>query len=159
MNGINLAMWILAVDEWKFASLRFPVFSPNRPGLSRQNHIYPRTICGGADRSGGGEWWPDTGPCLCPWAPPPRHWGSPARSSPGYPAPWTDIHIIPQYMTKRQRQFQMREGGTRWLAARVADPDPNWIRIQSGQWIRIRIRNPDPDPGGQKWPTKVEKKN
>ncbi len=32
--------------------------------------------------------------------------------------------------------------------SRVADPDPNWIRIQSGQWIRIR--NPDPDPGGQK---------
>jgi hypothetical protein len=28
----------------------------------------------------------------------------------------------------------------------VADPD--WIRIQSGQWIRIR--NPDPDPGAQK---------
>jgi hypothetical protein len=28
------------------------------------------------------------------------------------------------------------------------------IRIQSGQWIRIM----DPDPGGQKWPTKVEKK-
>jgi hypothetical protein len=22
---------------------------------------------------------------------------------------------------------------------RVADPDPNWIRIQSGQWIRIRV--------------------
>ena len=42
---------------------------------------------------------------------------------------------------------------------RVSDPDPDWIRIQSGQWIRIRIRNPDsdPDPGGQKWPTKVEK--
>ncbi len=33
---------------------------------------------------------------------------------------------------------------------RVTDPDPDWIRIQSGQWIRIRIRNPDPDPGGQK---------
>jgi hypothetical protein len=31
---------------------------------------------------------------------------------------------------------------------RVADPDPDWIRIQLGQWIRIRIRNPD--PGGQK---------
>jgi hypothetical protein len=29
------------------------------------------------------------------------------------------------------------------------------IRIHSGQWIRIR--NLDPDPGGQKWPTKVEK--
>jgi hypothetical protein len=27
-------------------------------------------------------------------------------------------------------------------------PDPDWIRIQSGQWIRIR--NPDPDPEGQK---------
>ncbi len=33
--------------------------------------------------------------------------------------------------------------------------DPDWIRIQSGQWIRIR--NLDPDPGGQKGPTKVEK--
>jgi hypothetical protein len=37
---------------------------------------------------------------------------------------------------------------------RVADPDPDWIRTQSGQWIRIR--SPDPDPGGQKWPTKVK---
>jgi hypothetical protein len=37
--------------------------------------------------------------------------------------------------------------------------DPDRIRIQSCQWIRIRIciRNPDPDPGGQKLPTKVEK--
>jgi hypothetical protein len=33
---------------------------------------------------------------------------------------------------------------------RVSDPDPDWIRIQSGQWIQILIRNPDPDPGGQK---------
>ncbi len=38
------------------------------------------------------------------------------------------------------------------------DSDPYWIQIQSGQWIWIRIRNPDPDPGGQKRPTKVEKK-
>jgi hypothetical protein len=32
--------------------------------------------------------------------------------------------------------------------SRVSDPDPyldpDWIRIQPGQWIRIRIRNPDP---------------
>ncbi len=35
---------------------------------------------------------------------------------------------------------------------RVADPDPDWIRIQSGYWIRIR----NPDPGGQKLPIKVE---
>jgi hypothetical protein len=33
----------------------------------------------------------------------------------------------------------------------VLDPDLYWIRIQSGQWIRIRIRNSDPDdPGGKK---------
>ncbi len=47
-----------------------------------------------------------------------------------------------------------REPGYR---IQIRDPDPDWIRIQSGQWIRIRIRNPDPDPGGQKWPTKEEK--
>ncbi len=36
------------------------------------------------------------------------------------------------------------------------DPDPDWIRIQSSQWIRIRIRNPDSDPdtGGQNDPQK-----
>jgi hypothetical protein len=43
------------------------------------------------------------------------------------------------------------------MPTRVADPDPDSIRIQSGQWIRIWIRNLDPDPGGQKFPTKVEK--
>jgi hypothetical protein len=43
----------------------------------------------------------------------------------------------------------MMEGGG-GEDGRVSDPDPYWIRIQSGQWIRIRIRNPDPDPGGQK---------
>jgi hypothetical protein len=31
---------------------------------------------------------------------------------------------------------------------RVADPDPYWIRIQSGQWIRIRIRIRNPDKEG-----------
>jgi hypothetical protein len=36
----------------------------------------------------------------------------------------------------------------------MLDPDTDWIRIQSGQWIRIRIRNPDPDPGGQNDPQK-----
>jgi len=30
----------------------------------------------------------------------------------------------------------------------VLNTDPEWNRIQSGQWIRIR--NPDPDPGVQK---------
>jgi hypothetical protein len=38
------------------------------------------------------------------------------------------------------------------IPTRVADPDPNWIRIQSGQWIqiRIRIRNPDPESGSRR---------
>ncbi len=41
----------------------------------------------------------------------------------------------------------------------VSDRDPNWIRILSGQWLRISIRlqNPHPDSGGQKWPAKIEK--
>jgi hypothetical protein len=32
--------------------------------------------------------------------------------------------------------------------------DPDWTRIQLGQWVRNRIRNPDPDPGEQKRPNK-----
>jgi len=43
-----------------------------------------------------------------------------------------------------------------FVPSRVPDPDPDWIRIQSGQWIRIR--NPDPDSGGQKWPTHKSRK-
>ncbi len=42
------------------------------------------------------------------------------------------------YSSPTKRREVGRGGG------RVADPDS--IRIQSGQWIRIRIRNPDPDP-------------
>jgi len=30
----------------------------------------------------------------------------------------------------------------------ISVPDPDWIWIQSGPWIRIR--NPDPDPGARK---------
>ncbi len=37
-----------------------------------------------------------------------------------------------------------------------------WIRINLSCWIRIRIRtqiaDPNPDPGGQKWPQKIEKR-
>jgi hypothetical protein len=32
----------------------------------------------------------------------------------------------------------------------VSDQDPDWIRIQSGQWIRIWIREPDPDPNSER---------
>jgi hypothetical protein len=35
------------------------------------------------------------------------------------------------------------------ISVSVSDLDPDWIWIQSGQWIRIRNRNPD--LGGQKW--------
>jgi hypothetical protein len=37
------------------------------------------------------------------------------------------------------------------LIFRVADPDPDLIRIQSGQWIRIRIQE------GKKYPRKKKK--
>jgi hypothetical protein len=37
----------------------------------------------------------------------------------------------------------------RTVAISVEDPDSMGPRIQ--------IRKPDPDPGGQKWPTKIEK--
>ncbi len=49
------------------------------------------------------------------------------------------------------------------ISASVSDPDLDWIRIQSGQCIRIRIQDPDLDPGSgsrsrrSKWPTNVEK--
>jgi hypothetical protein len=51
------------------------------------------------------------------------------------------------YMNTFIRTFKPSVG-----TGRVSDPDPYWIRIQSGQWIRIRIRirNSDPDPEGQK---------
>jgi hypothetical protein len=32
------------------------------------------------------------------------------------------------------------------VAGRVADPDPDWIRTQSGQWIRIRIQEGKNEP-------------
>ncbi len=48
--------------------------------------------------------------------------------------------------------FIIRAAKCGGVADPYPDPDPYWIRIQSGQWIRIGIRiwNPDPDPGGQK---------
>ncbi len=36
-----------------------------------------------------------------------------------------------------------KQVATKTEVSSVSDPDPNWTRIQSGQWIRIR--NPDPD--------------
>ncbi len=48
--------------------------------------------------------------------------------------------------------------GGRYAVPGTRVPDPNRIRIQLGQWIRIRIWNPDPNPGMQILPTKVEKK-
>ncbi len=49
------------------------------------------------------------------------------------------------------------ESGTFWQGFGSGSA---WIRINLSCWIRIRIRNlnADPDPGGQKWPTKIEKR-
>jgi hypothetical protein len=48
------------------------------------------------------------------------------------------------------------DGTACWISVEVRHfvsmfPDPDWIWIQSGQWIRIHILNPDPDsdPGGR----------
>ncbi len=49
------------------------------------------------------------------------------------------------------RVFELRKKKVkicRFFVQSFSDPDPYWIRIQSGQWVRIRIRNPD--LGGQK---------
>jgi hypothetical protein len=40
--------------------------------------------------------------------------------------------------------------------SRVVDPDPQNLSCRIRIWITIQ--NTDPDPGGQKWPTKIEKK-
>jgi hypothetical protein len=66
------------------------------------------------------------------------------------------LHSKPGF---RRRQECMKPSNFFIPTGIVSDPDPYWIRIQSGQCIRIRlcIRNPDPDPGGQKWLKKVEK--
>jgi hypothetical protein len=40
-------------------------------------------------------------------------------------------------------------GSPHAVATSVSDPDPDWIRIQSCQWIRIRIQEGKKDP--QKW--------
>jgi hypothetical protein len=46
----------------------------------------------------------------------------------------------------------------RQLLISVSAPDPEWIRILSGQ-IQIRIPDPDPDPGRPNLPTKKKKEN
>ncbi len=63
----------------------------------------------------------------------------------------TDTEVRTQDAFKRKaEERQTRRGRQEAVKSRVSDPDPYWIRIQSGQWIRICIRDPDPDPGGQK---------
>jgi hypothetical protein len=56
-----------------------------------------------------------------------------------FPSSMTDFISVPRALPENKDNF-----------SRVSDPDPDWIRIQSGQWIRIRNPDPDPDPGGQK---------
>jgi hypothetical protein len=39
-----------------------------------------------------------------------------------------------------------RSSAVSCLGTRVSDPDPDWMRIQSGPWIRIRIQEGKNDP-------------
>jgi hypothetical protein len=60
---------------------------------------------------------------------------------------------------KRERKKEFMENKEKAFSIgkiSVSDPDPGWICLQSVQWNRIL--DPDPDPGGQKLPTKIEKK-
>jgi hypothetical protein len=47
----------------------------------------------------------------------------------------------PEVSTEDTFSFHLEEAG---MVVRVADPD--WIRIQSGQWVRIRIQEGKNDP-------------
>ncbi len=46
---------------------------------------------------------------------------------------------------------QEQHPGRDYRTSSVVDPDPDWIRIQWGPWIRIQVGNNDPRP-------KLEKK-
>jgi hypothetical protein len=63
------------------------------------------------------------------------------------------VHPLPG--TQEQLQEKLREVADRLnkyntsgtpprIFSSVPDPDPNWIRIQSGQWIRIQEGKNDP---------------
>jgi hypothetical protein len=45
------------------------------------------------------------------------------------------------------------------VAGRVADPDPDWIRTKSGQWIRIRNPDPDSESGSESRRAKMKHKS
>ncbi len=47
------------------------------------------------------------------------------------------LHAPPSTRVRREAHFSH-------LTGRVADPDPNWIRIQLGQWVRIQEGKNDP---------------
>jgi hypothetical protein len=55
--------------------------------------------------------------------------------------------------TSTQSRAKSKNTKNDQISINVSDPDPvsDWIRIQSGHWIR------NPDPGGHKRPTKIEK--
>ncbi len=61
----------------------------------------------------------------------------------------TDVNVHSKL--NRQKDFEKKHIFVANLSPRVSNPDPDWIRIQSGRWIRIRIGlqhqplNPDPE--------------
>ncbi len=75
----------------------------------------------------------------------------------GLPEPGVNMGPIPsgrksdlqQLMESTRGQFAFLQGCG---SGSELDQDPNWIRVQSGQWIRNRIcnRDQDRDPRGQK---------
>ena len=61
-----------------------------------------------------------------------------------------DVHEGEGVQLGQHRIEPIHHGLGSWVNISVSDPDPDWIRIQSGLWIRIGNPDPDPDPGARK---------
>ncbi len=57
-------------------------------------------------------------------------------------APW-EMERVP---VKEKRTMEKEVIGGNRVSDPDPRPDPDWIRIQSGQWIRIRIQEGENDP-------------
>ncbi len=74
--------------------------------------------------------------------------------------PWTHLWAPPPAPARCWRSYPRVRSPELPLLLRPSSLPPSGLRIRINLscWIRIRIQIADPDPGGQKWPTKIEKR-